>query len=161
MWPLRIYWIKAPLLGRIAVMPRPHPAAFAELKSAGVDCVVSLLDSAEAEQLGLAREDQLAETAGMEFLHLPVVDHGIPADIAPVENITANIKARLAAGQGVAVHCYAGIGRSPLLIAAVMIDSGMDAYTACDLISDARGISVPEMAEQVEWLLQYELRRQR
>ena len=98
-WPLRIYWIKAPQLGRIAVMPRPHPAAFAELKAAGVDCVVSLLEIAEAEQLGLAREDQLANVAGIHFLHLPVVDHGIPTDVAAVEKISSDIMARLKAGR--------------------------------------------------------------
>ena len=42
-----------------------------------------------------------------------------------------------------------------------MIDHGIDAMDACDLISVARGVSVPEMASQIDWLLSYEMRRHR
>ena len=158
-WPLRIFWIDTPTIGRIAVMSRPMPDQFAELKAAGVDCVVSLLEAGEAEQLGLGDEAGLAQAEGMEFLHLPVIDHGIPSAVAPVEAMAAEIIACLKAGKGVAVHCYAGLGRSPLLIAAVLIDNGLSAIEACDLISAARGITVPEMDAQFRWLNAYELRR--
>ncbi len=159
-WPPRIYWIEAPTPGRIAVMPRPHPDAFAELKAAGIDCIVSLLEEAEAAQLGLGNEAALATAEGMAFLHLPVVDHGIPSTIGSVEAMAAQISQRLQAGDGVAVHCYAGLGRSPLLIAAVLIDNGLSTVEACDLISAARGYSVPEMDEQYCWLQAYELRHE-
>ena len=157
-WPLRIFWIDAPDVGRIAVMPRPMPDQFAELNAAGVDCVVSLLEAEEAHRLGLGDEAGLARAQGMDFLHLPIVDHGIPRAVAPVEAMARDITARLKAGQGVAVHCYAGLGRSPLLIAAVLIDNGFSTVEACDLISAARGITVPEMDEQFRWLKAYELR---
>ena len=157
-WPLRIYWIKLPEVGRIAVMPRPMPDQFAELKQVGVDCVVSLLEADEAERLGLGGEFGLARAEGMDFLNLAVADHGIPSAVAPVEAMATEISKRLKAGQGVAVHCYAGLGRSPLLIAAVLIDNGCSTVEACDLISAARGYSVPEMDEQFHWLKTYELR---
>ena len=158
--PLRIFWIDAPELGRIAVMPRPMPDQFAELKAAGVDCVVSLLEDEEANHLGLGGEAGLARAAGMDFLQLPVVDHDIPQTVAPVEAMARNISARLKAGKGVAVHCYAGLGRSPLLIAAVLIDNGVSAVEACDQISAARGIRVPETDAQFRWLQAYAQRRQ-
>ncbi len=157
-WPPRIYWIDAPTPGRLAVMPRPHPDAFGELRAAGIDCIVSLLEENEASSLGLADEAGLAAAEGMAFLHLPVIDHGIPTAVEPVVAISATISTRLKAGQGVAVHCYAGLGRSPLLIAAVLIDEGLSAPEACDLISGARGYSVPEQDEQYRWLQDYELR---
>lgn len=157
-WPLRIYWIKVPDVGRIAVMPRPMPGQFSELKAAGVDVVVSLLQRDEAQRLGLGRQVQLCEASGMKFLHLPVIDHSIPDAVKPVEVMSKTIRQHLGEAKGVAVHCYAGLGRSPLLIASVLIDSGYSAIEACDLISAARGMTVPEMNEQFRWLNAYEVR---
>lgn len=157
---LTIFWIDAEDIGgRIAVMPRPQPDQFAALREAGVDCVVSLMEPAEARRYGLRDEANLCRAHGMEFLALPVVDHGIPDEVGPVEAASAEIRRRLAAGQGVAVHCFAGLGRSPLLIAAALIDLGWSADQACEDISRARGYRVPEMEEQYAWLLAYAGRR--
>lgn len=159
-FPLRIFWIDAPGIGgRIAVMPRPLPGHFGELRRAGVDCVVSLMQAHEARRYGLGDEAGLCRAEAMDFLSLPVVDHGIPETVAPVEAASAEIRRRLAVGQGVAVHCYAGLGRSPLLIAATLIDCGWTTDDACDAISRARGSIVPEMEEQHAWLYAYEARR--
>lgn len=160
-WPLRIYWINVPDAGRIAVMPRPMPDQFDALKLAGVGVVVSLLEREESERFGLGSEDQLCSVAGMQFLHLPVIDHSIPEAVPPVEVMSKAIRRHLADKKGVAVHCYAGLGRSPLLIAAVLIDNGHSTIEACDLISAARGLTVPEMDEQYRWLQAYELRHER
>lgn len=155
---LRIYWINAPTAapGRLAVMPRPMPDQFGTLKSKGVDVVVSLMEAGEALGLGLADEAGLCHAGGMEFLSLPVGDHGIPSAVMPVERMSRCIATHLRDGKGVAVHCFAGLGRSPLLCAAVLIDHGLGAIEACDLIVEARGTGVPEMSEQADWLLRYE-----
>lgn len=153
---LNLFWIETPgMRGRIAVMPRPHPDQFAALKAAGVDCIVSLMQPAEAQRFGLGDEAGLCAAAGIAFSALPVVDHGIPESVAPVEAASAKIRGRLARGEGVAVHCFAGLGRSPLLIAAALIDLGFGAEEACEAISRARGFNVPEMEEQYQWLLAY------
>ncbi len=158
--PPRLYWIDAPAVGRIAVVSRPREARnFAELKVAGVDVLVSMLEPVEAVTLGLGDQDARCRAAGIEFFNLPIRDHGIPDAIPPVAALVGTLKDRLQAGKGVAAHCYAGLGRSPTLIAAVMIDHGIDALTACDLISAARGQGVPEMASQSDWLLRYEMRQ--
>lgn len=154
----RVYWIGAASAapGRLAVMPRPLPGQFATLKLQGIDVVVSLMEQGEAQELGLGNEAGLCSAAGLEFLHLPVVDHGIPSAVTPVTRMSRQITSHLQGGRSVAVHCFAGLGRSPLLCAAVLIDHGLGAIEACDLISAARGVEVPEMAEQSQWLLAYE-----
>ena len=88
-----------------------------------------------------------------------MIDHGVPDAVQPVEVMSKAIRQHLGETKGVAVHCYAGLGRSPLLIAAVLIDSGYSAIEACDVISAARGMSVPEMNEQFRWLNAYEVRK--
>ncbi len=159
---LRVFWIDAPTTapGRLAVMPRPMPHQFDELKRERVDVVVSLMEAGEAAELGLGEEADLCARFGIAFHNLPIIDHGIPSAITPVTRLSRQITSHLQAGQGVAVHCFAGLGRSPLMCAAVLIDHGIGAIQACDLISEARGIAVPEMTEQADWLLEYE-RRQR
>ena len=157
---VRIFWLDAPHVGRIAVMPYPASSTFPALKREGVDVVVSLLEAGEARRVGLGDEAGLCRAAGIEFLSLPVRDHSVPDAVEPVTAMALTINKHLLAGRGVAVHCFAGLGRSPLLIAAALIERGMGALEACDLISAARGYGVPARVEQSDWLLDYErLRR--
>ncbi len=155
--PPRLYWVDAPQIGRLAVVSRPREARnFAELKDAGVDVLISMLEAEEAASLGLADAAARCRAAGIEFFNVPILDHGIPSAVEPVEVLIGTLKQRLAAGQSVAAHCYAGLGRSPLMIASIMIRHGMNAHEACDLISAARGVDVPEMGTQLDWLLAFE-----
>ncbi|MEW2490850.1 hypothetical protein [Streptomyces sp. NPDC048411] len=54
-------------------------------------------------------------------------------------------------GAHVVTHCRAGIGRSSLLAAALLILNGVDPETAWNQIERARGLAVPDTAEQREW----------
>lgn len=154
----RLYWIDALFAGRLAVMPYPAVTGFDALRAAGVHTVVSLLEPVEATSIGLGDERGLCRAAGMAFLTLPVVDRGIPHDIDAVTAASAQIAGRLNAGEGVAIHCYAGLGRSPLLAAAVLIDNGISASKACAAISRARGTQIPETTLQRQWLSDYAVR---
>ncbi len=156
--PPRIYWVDVPHVGRLAVASRPRAAEdFVALKSGGVDVLVSMLEAEEAAAVGLERAREHCEAAGIEFFNLPILDHGIPSAVAPVEALVVALKERLVAGQGIAAHCFAGLGRSPLMIASVLIRHGITAPDACEMISAARGYDVPEMATQIEWLLDFEM----
>src|SRR5262249_25284547 len=50
------------------------------------------------------------------------------------------------------IHCRAGIGRSGLVGAAVLLHCGFTVREAFAAISKARGVQVPDTAEQSEWL---------
>lgn len=56
------------------------------------------------------------------------------------------------AGKNIAIHCHAGIGRSSLLAACVMVSEGLTASDAFDHISIARGVQVPETELQRLWV---------
>ncbi|MEQ9209713.1 MAG: hypothetical protein RLN96_07720, partial [Pseudomonadales bacterium] len=51
----------------------------------------------------------------------------------------------------VVLHCWAGIGRSGLLAATILVRMGHDSETVFDLVSKARGESIPETQEQEHW----------
>jgi protein-tyrosine phosphatase len=55
---------------------------------------------------------------------------------------------RLAAGKSIAIHCRAGLGRSSMMAACVMVLAGIDPNSVFDLIGAARGFTVPDTQEQ-------------
>lgn len=142
--------------GRLATMP--HPAGgrdldsdIAALRAAGVDVLVSLQTLEEQAEIGLLGEADAAARAGIEFRHLPIRDMGVP-DLAAVTPAIAAIGADIVGGRHVVIHCWAGIGRSSTIAAAVLIELGATPIGACATVSAARGMRVPETRAQRDWL---------
>jgi protein-tyrosine phosphatase len=121
------------------------------MRDAGVDVLVSLQTTDEQAEIGLADEADAAARAGLEFRHLPIPGMGVP-DLAAVAPAIAAIGADVARGRHVVIHCWAGIGRSSTIAAAVLIELGATPSDACATISAARGMRVPETQAQREWL---------
>jgi protein-tyrosine phosphatase len=152
-----IYWIDASVGGRLAIMARPRAGDWldteiAEWKEAGVEVIVSLLEIAEVNDLGLQEEAPLCRSIGIELISFPIPDRGVPESNRRAAELAGNISAHLCAGRIVAIHCRAGIGRSSVVAACVLIRGGMDADEALSLIAAARGVNVPDTDEQREWL---------
>jgi protein-tyrosine phosphatase len=59
--------------------------------------------------------------AGFQVLHLPIPDGGVPSRSALAQLVTTIIQ-HAQAGQHTVIHCYAGIGRTGLVLAAVAKD---------------------------------------
>ncbi len=58
----------------------------------------------------------------------------------------------LRAGKGVGAHCFAGIGRSCMLMACVLCAEGLSADEAFARLSAARGLQVPDTWLQIQWV---------
>jgi protein-tyrosine phosphatase len=152
-----VYWL--PLLDgwRLAIMPRPRAGEWladeiAAWKAEGIDIVVSLLEPHEMAELGLQRLPESCRDAGIEFITFPIPDRGVPASPTEADRLVASLCGALAAGKSVAVHCRAGIGRSALIAACVLVRAGRHADAAFEVIGKARGIEVPDTAEQRAWV---------
>jgi len=124
----------------------------ASLRKAGLDCVVSLLDSGEIFDLDLGDEEELCKKAGMEFVSFPITDRGVPPSVDSILPLVDGIVARLAAGKAVGVHCRVGIGRSGLISACVLLRQGMAYADVFPALSQARGVSVPDTSAQEDWV---------
>jgi len=152
-----IYWVERPGPGRVAIMPRPRGGDWLEdevrsLREEGVDVLVSLLEAHEIEGFELEREPEVSKAAGIEFLSHPIPDHGIPASFEEASALVRDLERRLGEGRGVAIHCFAGVGRSATIAAAVLLAHGVPLDETLDLLGQARGFPVPETPEQLEWL---------
>ena len=143
--------------GRIATMACPRGGDWLAdeieaLRAAGVDVLVSALAESELAELRLTAEPELAKQAGLTFVSFPIPDRGVPAVAAPVSDLVGHLEELLSAGQFVVVHCRAGIGRSSLLAAAVLVREGLSPAEAWERISAARGLTVPDTEVQQAWL---------
>lgn len=154
---MKLFWADQVAPGRLAVATRPRGdgALFIDLamaRSEGVDVLVSMLTPIEAGALGLAEEGRTAGSLGMQFVSVPVEDHSVPTEFPPVLAAARAAADQIASGRAVAVHCYAGLGRSPLFAASVLVLLGKPLEQAWALLSAARGFRVPETAAQRAWV---------
>jgi protein-tyrosine phosphatase len=55
-------------------------------------------------------------------------------------------------GKNVLVHCRQGIGRAGMIAASLLVLDGTEPRTAIEEVSKARGVPVPETADQEQWI---------
>ena len=153
-----VYWIETPGPGRLAVMPRPRGGEWLDdeirsLKADGVDILVSLLTPEEETYLGLEREGETARRHGLTFHAHPIWDRGIPEQPGPTWTLARELARHHSEGKTIAAHCRMGIGRSPLILASILVLRGSLPDAAWASIGAARGCVVPDTMEQRDWLL--------
>jgi protein-tyrosine phosphatase len=155
-----IYWLDGSWPGRLAVGPRPRGEDWlkddiANWKRAHINAVLSLLTPEEERDLALRDEAGEVRTQGMEFTSFPIPDRQIPGSEAKLGEVLEKVARTLSAGKNVLVHCRQGIGRSGLVAACLLVKKGMSPGAAIDSVSAARGMSIPETAEQRDYIDHY------
>jgi protein-tyrosine phosphatase len=153
-----IYKIELIGSGSLSVMAKPVSGEWIEdefsgIATWGIDRVVSLLESHEVIEVGLGDEKQLSEKYGMEFIHYPIPDRGLPASIQDYLAFTKRLYHEAAGGLNTVVHCRAGIGRTGIVAAGVLLYCGFEAKEAIKHISKLRGIEIPDTEEQINWVV--------
>ncbi len=153
----KLYWIDGPWPGKLALAPRPRGDEWlsdemAHWRRAGIDTVVSLLTPGEESDLGLKEEGAHAVKHGMSFISFPIPDRQVPPSEREFTEIVDRLELRLAGGGNIALHCRQGVGRTGLVAAGLLLAKGFDSERVVQLLSDARGIPVPETVEQRRWL---------
>jgi protein-tyrosine phosphatase len=151
------YTIKGPWPGELAIVPRPRGEDWLEeeierLNKDGFDAIVSLLTSSEGKSMGLLKEEAQAKQAQLEFHSFPIQDRDVPSSRREFHEFIKRLDQLLSEGKKVGVHCRQGIGRSSMIAAALLIAHGVSAEDAFQKIEKARGVPVPETAEQRQWI---------
>lgn len=93
--------------------------------------------------------------AGIEVLEMPFTDGDPPPDHV-VKHWLAMCKDNFKnpeENRAVAVHCVAGLGRAPVLVAVSLIELGMDPFEAVPFIRKNRRGAIN--ARQLKWLESY------
>jgi atypical dual specificity phosphatase len=115
------------------------------LYSAGVRAVVSLLN--------IPSDLAIYQSAGFDFLCLPVPDGGAPT-FEQASQFVAFVDNHRAMQQPVAVHCEAGIGRTGTMIATYLIAKGETAEAAIQRVREVQRAAI-ETARQVQFLKEF------
>jgi protein-tyrosine phosphatase len=155
-----LYWIDGRWPGKLAVAARPRGGDWlrddiASWKRMGIDTVLSLLTADEERDLDLRDEAGEAKKQGIEFASFPIPDRQVPRSEAKWSEVLERMSRTLLDGKNVLVHCRQGIGRSGLVAACLLVKNGMSPGAAVESVSAGRGLSVPETAEQRDWIDHY------
>ncbi|MGW1976844.1 tyrosine protein phosphatase [Streptomyces sp. NPDC001889] len=148
-----LFTVALPGLGQLSTMAKPRGMDWLAdemnaLSTAGVDILVCALTRPELDELGLGAEEREAVAAELQFVAIPIADRTVP-DLATVLPTLRTLAERLREGAHVVTRF--GIGRASLLAAALLILNGVDPETAWNRLEQARGLAVPDTAEQREW----------
>jgi len=149
---MHIFWIPSEQL-RIAIMPRPRggdwlPDGITFLKKAGVQVIVSALTADEIEELALMAEDRACVQGGLKYFSFPIEDRSAPIELAEFRRFIDKLHIETQKGLAIAIHCRAGIGRSSLIAACLLVKQGVQPEDALRAIEVARGCPVPDTPEQ-------------
>jgi protein-tyrosine phosphatase len=117
------------------------PEEVGDLRKAGVTLFLDLTHPGE-----LSPYSDLVEPPA-RYLNLPIRDFSIPTGEDLVATLD-EIDAEIAAGGIVYVHCWAGCGRTGVVVGSWLVRHGADPKEALRRIADARGVGCPQTLEQ-------------
>jgi protein-tyrosine phosphatase len=151
------YWIETGTSAKLAIMPKPNGGKLLEdeirtLKREGTDVLVSLLTPDEEFDLGLEHERAACSGHGILFRSFPIPDRDIPASTEAFLKFIDTLHYDLLQGRSIVAHCRAGIGRSSLLLAALLRREGLSTDDAFRRITQTRRMLVPDTPEQLHWV---------
>lgn len=158
--PPRIDSVEIPssrgLMGMVACPGREDLSLdLAAIRSWGAEILVSLIEPAEYARMGIEKMHEMIP-ADMRHLRLPIPDGSVP-DAAwerSWERESPSIHSVLGRGGKVCVHCMGGLGRSGLIVARLLVESGIPPEQAILMVRAARpgAIETPEQEAYVRGL---------
>ena len=156
--PVEMYKIGSIGEGFVAIMARPSleadaAASIINIARLGIQQVVSLLEPSEARNLGLDGEREQVKAHAMGFTSFPIPDMGLPPSVKDFARLSKKLFNQVNGGVNTLIHCHAGIGRSGLLAAGILLHCDMDPQQAFAYASRMRGVRVPETPAQEQWLI--------
>ncbi len=122
----------------------------------GAKGVISLVEEHELSIAGVKDLPERLESVGIWWRHMPIMDMYIPEEDFEQEWVRegARVKNLLSHGDDIVIHCYAGLGRTGLVAARILVDFGIKPQDAITSIraSNKRRIQTKEQAEYIRAL---------
>ncbi len=122
----------------------------------GATGVVSLVEEHELSIVGVEDLPEKLQSAKIWWRHMPIMDMYIPEEDFEKNWIKEGkrIRGLLRRGENIILHCYAGLGRTGLIAAKILVDFGMDPEDAISMVRKAnkRRIQTKEQAQYIRSL---------
>lgn len=134
-----------------------HPCALGKNEALGE--LRSLADAGVTLFVDLTQDGELEPYASLvvapsRYVNRPIRDFSIPTRDDLVA-ILDEIDAEIDAGGTVYVHCWAGCGRTGVVVGCWLVRHGADPRHALRRISDARGLGCPQTLEQRDFVMRW------
>ncbi|MCY1552159.1 hypothetical protein D9M68_885380 [compost metagenome] len=131
--------------------------ALETLKQSGAAAVLTLMPLSELAANGVEQMAQRCEQLGLGWFHLPVADEQVPLDDFTLawNRSKQQILDLLARGQGLAIHCKGGSGRTGLIAARILIEAGVPRTEAISLVQALRPKAIQHPAH-VDWISHFD-----
>jgi protein-tyrosine phosphatase len=120
-----------------------------DLANAGVTLFLDLTRSGELEPYASLVEEPA------RYLNRPIRDFSIPTRAELVATLD-EIDAEIEAGGTVYVHCWAGCGRTGVVVGSWLVRHGVAPEEALRRIAEARGLGCPQTLEQRVFVLDWQ-----
>lgn len=110
--------------------------------------------------LSLVEDGEFADVAGFEqrlgrhgigWLRYPIPDYGTPCDPSAWRALAGELRAALDRGGRLVIHCRAGLGRSGMIAARLLVERGQMVEAAIAAVRRARPGAI-ETAGQEAWI---------
>ena len=135
------------LCGKHYVGPDPERA----LATTGATTIVCLNEADELAGRYPQYVEWLQANAGTRAVWFPVPDLHAPT-VDEATGLVAELRRRLEAGEGLLVHCGAGIGRAGTVAAALLVEVGLSLDEALFIVAEHRPMAGPESGAQTDLL---------
>jgi hypothetical protein len=135
------------LCGKHFVGPDPEEA----LRTSGATTVVCLNEPAELADRYPDYVSWLGRNQPARALWHPIPDLHAP-HVEDATELLAELRARLAAGDGLLLHCGAGIGRAGTIAAGLLVTMGVPVDDAVATVAAHRPMAGPEAGAQAQLL---------
>jgi protein-tyrosine phosphatase len=131
------------------------------IKNWGASVWLNLMEECDIEDVELTADMFRNKTAelGIDYIHFPIVDQEAPTleiEKLWIEQINPVLIKKLANGEKIFIHCRGGLGRTGIIAARLLFDSGVNVPpTAEDLIAVVRKARSPNAIEtdvQENWV---------
>ncbi|WP_350333060.1 protein-tyrosine phosphatase family protein [Coralliovum pocilloporae] len=145
--------------GQLSLVIRPEPHRVPETVSGwvthGITSVISMLEHEEACELGLLDEEAVCLERGLSFTSFPIPDFTVPDDMSRCRTLAETLAQSARQGDHLAFHCRGTIGRSPMMLASLLVIDNREPGAIWSMIRNARGVEVPDTREQEDWLYRF------
>jgi len=125
------------------------------------EVLVSLIEDIEFDGLAVPELPEKAADLGLRWMHLPIVDAGIPDMTFEErwETTGKELRRVLKDGGRIVVHCRGGLGRTGMIAARLLVEFGMEPHAAIAKVRNARPGAI-QTVEQEEYLIRREWSQQ-